>query len=100
NAFKSVLYFLNDHRDPDYTSHDILDSLYPIAFEVEGPQKSFEMLCQANKRGYGWSKYYTDKSYTLARWEFLKAKFPDRVAEFIVNTYAHGSYFDYFSPIS
>ena len=80
----------------------ILDLLYPLAIEFEGKEKGFDLLCEANIEGYGWSRFFSDKNAITKRWEFLKANFPSRTKEFMKRSLEKtrlGKRYSFFMPI-
>jgi Cdc6-like AAA superfamily ATPase len=90
-------------EDPQDVESDLLDILYPMAFEFDN-QKAFDLLCWAQANGYGWDRFFTSKQKTESRWTFLKEHYPERYLEFFEKSilysgkrYGHGG--TYFFPI-
>jgi len=99
-AIKSVL-----HEYPHMLRYyEILDFIILYALEFESPNRVFELICEANIHGYGWSKWWTVPEHTYKRWKTLKKFFPERWKEFIFKTIGRTPFdnepnFEYFMPI-
>lgn len=65
---------------------ELLDILYPLAFQFENSDEAFNILCQAQIDNYGWDRHWTDKKKAESRWKFLKEKYPKRYVEFFKRT--------------
>ena len=74
-------------------SGELLDTLYPLAFEFDNGT-AFDMLCKAQINDHGWQRYWTDKKKAEKRWQFIKEKYPRRYLEFFQKST------DYHVPLS
>lgn len=68
------------NSDINSISGELLDMLYPLAYEFDNDE-AFKLLCLAQKKDYGWNKYWTHEK-AKKRWGFLKEKYPQRYLEF------------------
>ncbi len=74
-------------------SGELLDILYPLAFEFDNGI-AFDLLCKAQVNDHGWHRYWTDKNKSEKRWFFIKEKYPKRYLEFFQTST------DYHVPLS
>ncbi len=68
-------------EDIHSVSGEILDILYPLAYEFEN-RKTFAFLCSAQENDRGWARHWTDKRKAEKRWDFVRQKYPTRYLEF------------------
>lgn len=81
NIYNLVKNISFKNTDIKSVSGELLDILYPLAYEFEN-DKAFEYLCFAQINDHGWNRYWTDKKKAENRWQYLKEKFPTRYLEF------------------
>ena len=72
---------LKEKYNIQWTSYDLLDLLYPIAY-IHDNKNAFDLLVEAQINDHGWDRHWTEKSKAVQRWSFLKDKFPGRYIEF------------------
>lgn len=81
NVFKQII----EKFGVQALSGEVLDVLYPIAYEVDS-SAAFDVLCQAQDSDHGWNRYWTDKKKAELRWRYVKEKYPQRYIEFFKNS--------------
>ena len=68
-----------------YAHGELLDILYPLAYEFDNTNQAFELLYLAHRNDYGWYDEMRDNSFQKRRrirWDFLKSKYPKKYLEF------------------
>lgn len=86
NLIKSIVFKNNNIQS---ISGDILDILYPLAYEFENSE-AFRFLCFAQANDHGWARYFTRKEKAERRWDFVKEKYPYRYLEFFKSSTNYG----------
>jgi len=86
NLIKSIVFKNNNIQS---ISGDILDILYPLAYEFENSE-AFKFLCYAQINDHGWARYFTHKEKAEKRWDFVKERYPYRHLEFFKSSINYG----------
>lgn len=61
---------------------ELLDILYPLAYEYDDNNKAFEYLCWAQANDNGWELYWTDKRKANQRWDYVQKYYAERCMDF------------------
>ena len=64
------------------------DEIFSLTMELYGPDEAYPWLIKAQKRSYGWSRYYTYKDAAEFRWQAIVNHYPSRWLDFVVKTLA------------
>lgn len=76
-AFEAVQLTLRRH-----SVHDIGDAMWRFARSLYGKDAAFEWLVRA-QRETGWSKWFSRREQSAARWDTVVADYPERWFEFL-----------------
>ncbi|WP_312288109.1 ATP-binding protein [Chryseobacterium gleum] len=76
------------NNDYSKISSELLDEIYPYAFEYD-KEFAYECISCAHSNGGGWSMFSRNIEESQIRWKKVKTDFPERINEFYFKTIAN-----------